>query len=74
MPQRTPNVNRSWSVNYRNTRGRTSTATIIGAGTSGGTTLKLRVYRGTGGHGVIVDNVAKATSEKQTNVYFSRTI
>src|SRR4051794_37016172 len=52
-------------VTYRNSRGARVNATVLGAGTASG--LKLRVR--SGGDTRIIDNVAAASGNKQTNVY-----
>jgi len=57
-------------VEYRDAKGKTLAATVIGPGTSSG--LKLNIDTA-GNNTRIIDNVAAATSLKQTNVYFSRT-
>lgn len=54
-------------VLYRGVTGRTTEALVLGAGSTSGLKLQLRYERNR-----IVDNVAKATTSKQTNVYFSR--
>jgi hypothetical protein len=56
------------TVQYRSTNGRTYSAMVLAAGTASG--LKLSVGSGSGKR--IIDNVAKATGLKQTNVYWSR--
>ena len=63
------------TVSYRMPSGRTKNATVLGQGTGSG--LKLLIPGGTdavsGRTGArVVDNVAAATTMKQTGVYFSR--
>lgn len=55
------------TVSYRNVDGGTIDATVISQGTGSGLKLALGSLSG-----AVVDNVAKATTLKQTNVYFSR--
>jgi hypothetical protein len=56
-------------VGYRNVDGTTSNARVIAQGTGSGLKLSLPSF---GGAVKIIDNVAKATGLKQTNVYFIR--
>lgn len=57
----------SRTVVYRDTKGRSFDAVVVGAGSSSGLKIKL-----TSDNGRIIDNVAKATGLKQTNVYHAR--
>ncbi|HVI77435.1 MAG TPA: hypothetical protein VM715_04615 [Candidatus Acidoferrum sp.] len=70
MPLGTVNPAHVWGgeqhVVYRDFKGSTYDAQVLGPGTTTG--VKLQVWRGTG-HSVI-DNVPKATTPKSTNVYF----
>lgn len=75
--QRTINVARhgrrltsgKYMVQYRDVDGNTHNAVVVDAGSSSGLKLDLPDYQPTR----VVDNVAAATTLKQTNVYFSRT-
>lgn len=59
------------NVIYRDTKGNSALAAVVGPGTGSG--LKLRIGSRNGGSvGKVVDNVAAATTPKQTNVYFAR--
>jgi len=59
-------------VIYRDAKGRTSAATVLAAGSSSGLKLLVTSKRSMGVSGSTIDNVALATGEKQTNVYFNR--
>jgi hypothetical protein len=58
-----------YHVEYRDGKGTTLAATVLGPGTVSG--LKLNIDT-SGGNTRIIDNVAAATGLKQTNVYFLR--
>lgn len=55
-------------VVYRDTAGRSWDALVVDQGTASGLLLRI-----TSDNGRQVDNVAKATTMKSTNAYFSRT-
>lgn len=55
-------------VSYRDARGTTMDALVLGAGSVSG--VKIKIMNGNPSR--IIDNVAAATGLKQTNVYFSR--
>lgn len=59
------------NVSYRDVNGKSQDASVLGPGTGSGLKLRLASRNGNG-TAEIVDNVAAATSAKQTNVYFSR--
>jgi len=56
------------NVIYRDAKGLTKDAVVLGAGSVSG--LKLRINSN---QGAVIDNVALATSRTQTGVYFART-
>jgi hypothetical protein len=56
------------AVHYRDTKGHTFIATVLGPGTSSGLKLKLDAYNTV----TVKDNVAAATTVKSTNAYFTR--
>ena len=56
-------------VVYRNARGQTRDAIVLGEGTASG--LRIQIVEGTLTRRII-DNVPAATGLKQTNVYFAR--
>jgi hypothetical protein len=58
-------------VAYRDTKGRTWAAMIIGPGSVSGVRLELHSRR-RGGQTHILDNIGPATTVKSTNAYFSR--
>lgn len=59
------------TVSYRDINGKSKDALVLSQGSVSG--LKLRIGSRMGdGQQEIVDNVAAATTAKQTNVYFSR--
>lgn len=55
-------------VSYRDAKGNTMDALVLGAGSVSGVKIKIM----SGSPSRIIDNVAAATGLKQTNVYFSR--
>jgi hypothetical protein len=56
------------TVGYRDASGTMMDAQVVGQGTASGLRLRIR----NGGAPRTIDNIAKATTVKSTNAYFSR--